>query len=123
MLQNESILVVADNSGAKELLIIRSLSGSNRKTCGVGDYVIATIKKANPGSNVKKGDVVMALIVSTKNNFCRPNGKGYIKFSKNCAVLVEKNTRNPLGTRIFVPLLLEFSAWNKSLFSMASDIL
>lgn len=123
MLQNESILTVVDNSGAKEILIIRSLSGSNRKFSGIGNYVIAAVKKANAGYDVKKGDVVMAVIVSTRSKFYRPNGRGYIRFSKNCAVLVDKSTKNPLGTRIFVPILFEFSEWNKTLFSIAKEIL
>ena len=108
MLQNESILLVADNSGAKKLLVIRCLGGSNRRYSRIGDLVIATVKKADPHSeNVKKGQVVMALIVATRQRFRRHNNT-WIKFSKNYGVLVKKESKEPIGTRVFVPLLTEF---------------
>jgi len=109
MLQNESILSVADNSGAKKLLVIRCLGGSNRRYSRIGDLVIATVKKADPQVDPQfgKGKVVMALIVATRHYFRRQNNS-WIKFSKNYAVLVKKDSKEPVGTRVFVPLLSEF---------------
>jgi large subunit ribosomal protein L14 len=122
MLQNESILQVADNSGAKKILIIRCLGGSNRKFSRIGDVVVATVKKADPHANIKKGQVVLALIVATKKHFRRQNNT-WIKFSKNCAVLIKKENREPVGTRLFIPLLAEFDLWgHKKLFSLAPEI-
>lgn len=124
MLQNESILLVADNSGAKRLLVIRCLGGSNRRYSRIGDLVIATVKKADPhATNVKKGQVVLALIVTTRRHFHRYNNT-WIKFSKNYAVLVKKEDKEPIGTRVFVPLLAEFDQWGyKKLFSLAPEVL
>jgi large subunit ribosomal protein L14 len=106
-MQNESILMVADNSGAKKLLIIRCLGGSNRRDSEIGDLVIATVKKADPHSNIKKGQIVLALIVTTRKYFHRRKNT-WIKFSKNYAVLVKKENKDPVGTRVLVPLLAEF---------------
>ncbi|WP_448005857.1 50S ribosomal protein L14 [Agromyces bauzanensis] len=102
MLQQESRLKVADNTGAKELLTIRVLGGSKRRYAGLGDTIVATVKDAIPGGNVKKGDVVKAVIVRTVKETRRPDGS-YIKFDENAAVIL-KNDGDPRGTRIFGPV-------------------
>lgn len=102
MIQNESRLKVADNSGAKELLTIRVLGGSARRYAGVGDTIVATVKDAIPGGNVKKGDVVKAVIVRTVKQTRRDDGS-YIKFDENAAVILATNGE-PRGTRIFGPV-------------------
>ena len=102
MIQQESRLKVADNTGAKELLAIRVLGGSKRRYAGLGDTIVATVKDAIPGGNVKKGDVVKAVIVRTKKEVRRPDGS-YIKFDENAAVIL-KNDGEPRGTRIFGPV-------------------
>ena len=102
MIQQESRLKVADNTGAKELLTIRVLGGSRRRYAGLGDTIIATVKDAIPGGNVKKGDVVKAVIVRTVKSTRRPDGS-YIKFDENAAVIL-KNDGEPRGTRIFGPV-------------------
>ncbi|UOE42618.1 50S ribosomal protein L14 [Agromyces larvae] len=102
MLQQESRVKVADNTGAKELLTIRVLGGSSRRYAGVGDIIVATVKDAIPGGNVKKGDVVKAVIVRTVKETRRPDGS-YIKFDENAAVIL-KNDGDPRGTRIFGPV-------------------
>jgi len=102
VIQQESRLKVADNTGAKELLTIRVLVGSKRRYAGLGDTIVATVKDAIPGGNVKKGDVVKAVIVRTKKEVRRPDGS-YIKFDENAAVIL-KNDGEPRGTRIFGPV-------------------
>ena len=102
MLQQESRVKVADNTGAKELLTIRVLGGSGRRYAGLGDVIVATVKDAIPGGNVKKGDVVMAVIVRTVKQTRRPDGS-YIKFDENAAVIL-KADGDPRGTRIFGPV-------------------
>ena len=102
MLQQESRLKVADNTCAKELLTIRVLGGSGRRYAGLGDVIVATVKDAIPGGNVKKGDVVKAVIVRTKKSTRRPDGS-YIKFDENAAVIL-KTDGEPRGTRIFGPV-------------------
>ncbi|KZE89299.1 50S ribosomal protein L14 [Microbacterium sp. TNHR37B] len=102
MIQTESRLKVADNTGAKELLTIRVLGGSNRRYAGLGDIIVATVKDAIPGGNVKKGDVVKAVVVRTKKQVRRADGS-YIKFDENAAVIL-KNDGEPRGTRIFGPV-------------------
>lgn len=102
MLQQESRLKVADNTGAKELLTIRVLGGSGRRYAGLGDVIVATVKDAIPGGNVKKGEVVKAVVVRTRKETRRPDGS-YIKFDENAAVLL-KNDGDPRGTRIFGPV-------------------
>ena len=102
MLQQESRLKVADNTGAKELLTIRVLGGSKRRYAGLGDTIVATVKDAIPGGNVKKGDVFKAVIVRTVKETRRPDGS-YIKFDENAAVIL-KNDGDPRGTRIFGPV-------------------
>ena len=102
MIQQESRLKVADNTGAKELLTIRVLGGSKRRYAGLGDTIVATVKDAIPGGNVKKGDVVKAVVVRTVKQTRRVDGS-YIKFDENAAVIL-KNDGEPRGTRIFGPV-------------------
>ena len=102
MIQQESRLRVADNTGAKEILCIRVLGGSGRRYAGIGDVIVATVMDAIPGGNVKKGDVVKAVIVRTKKESRRPDGS-YIRFDENAAVIL-KNDGEPRGTRIFGPV-------------------
>ena len=102
MLQQESRVRVADNTGAKELLTIRVLGGSGRRYAGIGDVIVATVKDAIPGGNLKKGEVVKAVIVRTVKSTRRPDGS-YIKFDENAAVIL-KNDGEPRGTRIFGPV-------------------
>ena len=102
MIQQETRLKVADNTGAKELLCIRVLGGSGRRYAGIGDTIVAAVKDAIPGGNVKKGDVVKAVIVRTVKEKRRPDGS-YIKFDENAAVIL-KNDGDPRGTRIFGPV-------------------
>ncbi len=102
MIQQETRLRVADNTGAKELLCIRVLGGSGRRYAGIGDTIVAAVKDAIPGGNVKKGDVVKAVIVRTVKEKRRPDGS-YIKFDENAAVIL-KNDGDPRGTRIFGPV-------------------
>jgi len=102
VIQQESRLKVADNTGAKEILCIRVLGGSGRRYAGIGDTIVATVKDAIPGGNVKKGDVVKAVIVRTVKQTRRPDGS-YIKFDENAAVIL-KNDGDPRGTRIFGPV-------------------
>ena len=102
MIQTETRLKVADNTGAKELLTIRVLGGSNRRYAGLGDIIVATVKDAIPGGNVKKGDVVKAVVVRTVKQTRRQDGS-YIKFDENAAVIL-KNDGEPRGTRIFGPV-------------------
>ena len=105
MIQNESRLKVADNTGAKELLVIRCLGGSKRKTATIGDVVVCAVKSAAPGGTVKKGDVVKAVVVRTKYGLRRENGS-YIIFYENAAVII-KDDKTPRGTRIFGPVARE----------------
>ena len=102
MIQQESRLRVADNTGAKEILCIRVLGGSSRRYAGIGDIIVATVKEAIPGANVKRGDVVKAVIVRTAKEKRRPDGS-YIRFDENAAVLI-KPDGEPRGTRIFGPV-------------------
>ena len=103
MIQQESRLKVADNTGAKEILCIRVLGGSGRRYAGIGDVIVATVKDAIPGGNVKKGDVVKAVIVRTKKERRRADGS-YIKFDENAAVILRADSGEPRGTRIFGPV-------------------
>ena len=102
MIQQESRLKVADNTGAKEVLCIRVLGGSGRRYAGIGDVIVCTVKDAIPGGNVKKGDVVKAVIVRTTKERRRPDGS-YIRFDENAAVILQANGE-PRGTRIFGPV-------------------
>ena len=105
MIQMESYLKVADNTGAKEIHCIRVLGGSKRKYGNIGDVIVASVRKAAPGGTVKKGDVVKAVIVRTKRGVRRENGI-YVRFDENAAVII-KEDRNPKGTRIFGPVARE----------------
>ena len=105
MVQMESYLKVADNTGAKEIHCIRVLGGSKRKYGNIGDVIVASVRKAAPGGVVKKGDVVKAVIVRTKRGVRRDNGI-YVRFDENAAVII-KEDRNPKGTRIFGPVARE----------------
>ena len=105
MIQMESYLKVADNTGAKEIHCIRVLGGSKRKYGNIGDVIVASVRKANPGGTVKKGDVVKAVIVRTKRGVRREDGS-YVRFDENAAVII-KEDRNPKGTRIFGPVARE----------------
>lgn len=106
MIQQETRLKVADNTGAKELLCIHILGGSTRHYGFVGDVIVASVKKAVPNSAVKKGDVVKAVIVRTSKEYARSDGS-HIRFDDNAAVLIEAETLNPRGTRIFGPVARE----------------
>ena len=105
MVQMESYLKVADNTGAKEIHTIRVLGGSKRKYGNIGDVIVASVRKANPGGTVKKGDVVKAVIVRTKRGVRREDGS-YVRFDENAAVII-KEDKNPKGTRIFGPVARE----------------
>ncbi len=105
MIQQESYLKVADNTGAKEIKTIRVLGGSRRKFGNIGDVVVASVRKAQPGGTVKKGEVVRAVIVRTSKGVRRPDGS-YVRFDDNAAVLI-KDDKNPRGTRIFGPVARE----------------
>ena len=105
MIQGESYLKVADNTGAKEIHCIRVLGGSKRKYGNIGDVIVASVRKATPGGTVKKGEVVKAVIVRTKRGVRREDGT-YVRFDENAAVII-KEDKNPRGTRIFGPVARE----------------
>jgi large subunit ribosomal protein L14 len=122
MVQNESRLRVADNTGAREILVIRVVGGSRRRYAGVGDVITATVKAANPQGNVKKGDVVRAVVVRTKKPFGREDGT-YIGFDENAAVIIDQ-AGNPRGTRIFGPVARELRERNfMKIVSLAPEVL
>jgi large subunit ribosomal protein L14 len=106
MIQRESRLNVTDNSGAREILVIQVMGGSLHRYGTIGDVVTATVKKAVPNSNIKKGSVVKAVIVRTKKEFKREDGS-YISFDDNAAVILDREAKNPVGTRIFGPVARE----------------
>ena len=122
MIQQESRMRVADNSGAKELLVIKVLGGTNRKIANIGDIVVCSVKNATPGGVVKKGSVVKAVIVRTSKGISRPDGS-YIKFDDNAAVII-KDDKSPVGTRIFGPVTreLRYKAFMK-IISLAPEVL
>ena len=105
MIQTQTRLKVADNTGAKQIMCIRVMGGSNRKYAGVGDIIIAAVKQANPGGAVKKGEVVRAVVVRTAKEYGRPDGS-HIRFDDNAAVILNPQN-NPRGTRIFGPVARE----------------
>ena len=105
MVQPQTILKVADNSGAKRIMCIRILGGSFRRSGNIGDIIVASVKSATPGGTVKKGDVVKAVIVRTSKGVSRPDGS-YVKFDDNAAVIID-NQKMPKGTRIFGPIARE----------------
>ena len=122
MIQQQTILKVADNTGAKELMCIRVLGGTRRRYANIGDVIVASVKKAAPGGVVKKGDVVKAVVVRTKRGERRKDGS-YIKFDSNAAVLLSKQGE-PVGTRIFGPVARELRAKNfMKIVSLAPEVL
>ncbi len=122
MIQQESRMKVADNTGAKELLCIRVLGGTRRRYAGIGDVVVATVKKATPGGVVKQGEVVKAVIVRTRQGTKRADGS-YIKFDENSAVII-KEDKNPKGTRIFGPVARELREKDYlKILSLAPEVL
>lgn len=122
MIQQETRLKVADNSGAKELLTIKVLGGSKRRYAGIGDIIVCTVKKATPGGVVKKGDVVKAVVVRTVKETRRNDGS-YIRFDDNAAVII-KEDKTPTGTRIFGPVARELrDAKFMKIVSLAPEVL
>ncbi|CAM2856762.1 50S ribosomal protein L14 [Dellaglioa sp. BT-FLS60] len=122
MIQTESRLKIADNSGAKEILTIKVLGGSKRRTANIGDVIVATVKHATPGGVVKKGEVVKAVIVRTKSGAHRADGS-YIKFDENAAVIIQDD-KSPKGTRIFGPVARELRDNNfMKIVSLAPEVL
>ena len=122
MVQQESRLKVADNTGARELLCIRCVGGSHRRYANIGDIIVASVKSAIPGGIVKKGDVVKAVVVRTKKGVRRQDGS-YIKFDENAAVII-KEDGNPRGTRIFGPVARELRDNNYTkILSLAPEVL
>ena len=123
MIQQESRLKVTDNSGAREVLVIQVLGGTSRKYGSVGDVVVATVKKAVPNSPVKKSSVVRAVIVRTKKEYRREDGS-HIRFDDNAAVLLDAESRNPIGTRVFGPVARELRDKGYSrIMSLAPEVL
>ena len=122
MIQQQSLMKVADNTGAKELMCIRVLGGSGRRYAGIGDIVVCAVKKAAPGGVVKKGDVVKAVIVRTVKETRRADGS-YIKFDENAAVII-KEDKTPKGTRIFGPVARELREHDfTKIMSLAPEVL
>ena len=122
MIQQETRLVVADNTGAKELLVIRVMGSSNKKFAAVGDVVVATVKDATPNMTVKKSEVVKAVIVRTKHDIKRADGS-VIRFDENAAVIVNKDG-NPRGTRVFGPVARELRDKNfMKIVSLAPEVI
>ena len=122
MIQTETRLKVADNSGAREILTIKVLGGSKRKFASIGDVIVASVKQATPGGAVKKGDVVKAVIVRTKSGARRKDGS-YIKFDENAAVII-RDDKTPRGTRIFGPVARELREGGfMKIVSLAPEIL
>lgn len=122
MVQSETVLDVADNSGARKVLCIKVLGGSRRRYASLGDVIVGSVKEANPNSKVKKGDVVKAVVVRTAKEVSRPDGS-YIRFDTNSAVLVD-NHNEPIGTRIFGPVARELRAKRfMKIVSLAPEVL
>ncbi|HRY12947.1 MAG TPA: 50S ribosomal protein L14 [Syntrophomonadaceae bacterium] len=122
MIQQETVLQVGDNTGAKKVLCIKVLGGSTRRYATVGDVIVVSVKEASPGGVVKKGDVVKAVVVRTKKEIRRPDGS-HIAFSENAAVIIDDNN-NPKGTRIFGPVARELRERNfMKIVSLAPEVL
>ena len=122
MIQDETRLTVADNSGAKELSCIKVLGGSKRRFAGIGDIIKVSVKETIPNAKVKKGDIVEAVIVRTKKEIQRPDGS-MVRFDDNSAVIISRN-KEPIGTRIFGPVARELRARNfMKIISLAPDVL
>jgi large subunit ribosomal protein L14 len=123
MIQQESRLKVADNSGAREILVIQVVGGTRRRYGGIGDIVVGTVKKAVPNSNVKKSTIVKAVIVRTKKEIRRDDGS-YIRVDDNAAVLLDIEGKNPIGTRVFGPVARELRDKGFSrILSLAPEVL
>ena len=122
MIQQQSLMKVADNTGAKEVMCIRVLGGTGRRYANIGDVVICAVKKATPGGVVKKGDVVTAVVVRSKKGLRRNDGS-YIKFDENAAVIINAD-KNPKGTRIFGPVARELRENDYTkILSLAPEVL
>ena len=122
MIQPQSRLRIGDNTGAKEIMCIRVLGGTGRKYAGIGDVIVASVKKASPGGVVKKGDVVKAVVVRSKSKVRREDGS-YIGFDENSAVII-KDDKNPKGTRIFGPVARELREHGYAkILSLAPEVL
>ena len=122
MIQQETYLKVADNTGAKEIKTIRVLGGSSRKYANIGDVIVASVRKAAPGGTVKKGDVVRAVVVRSAKGVRRADGS-YVRFDENAAVLI-KDDKNPRGTRIFGPVARELRDKDSmKILSLAPEVL
>ena len=122
MIQQQSRLNVGDNTGAKEIMCIRVLGGSLRRYANIGDIIVASVKSATPGGQVKKGDVVKAVVVRTKKGLRRPDGS-YIRFDENAAVII-KEDKTPRGTRIFGPVARELRDKDfMKIISLAPEVL
>ena len=122
MIQPQTRLKVADNSGAKEIMCFRVLGGSFRRTAGIGDVIVASVKSAAPGGTVKKGEVVKAVIVRTRKQYRRPDGT-YIRFDDNAAVIIN-DQKQPRGTRIFGPVARELREKDyMKIVSLAPEVL
>ena len=122
MIQQQTILKVAENTGAKEIMCIRCMGGSFKKTANIGDVIVASVKAATPGGVVKKGDVVKAVIVRTKQGLRRADGS-YVKFDENAAVII-KDDKTPKGTRIFGPVARELREKDyMKILSLAPEVL
>jgi len=122
MIQVQSILNSADNSGAKRMMCIKVLGGSRRRYATIGDIVVVSVKDALPHSKVKKGDVFKAVIVRTKKEIRRPNGT-YIRFDENAAVIVDPDNKEPKATRIFGPIARELREKVMKIISLAPEVL
>jgi len=121
VIQTETILTVADNSGARKVMCIKVLGGSRRRYASVGDVIIASVKEATPRGTVKKGEVVRAVIVRVAKEFGRPDGS-YIKFDTNAAVIID-NQNQPRGTRIFGPVARELRRTYTKIISLAPEVI
>lgn len=122
MIQAETRLAVADNTGAREIMCIKVLGGSRRRTAGLGDVIVCSVKSVIPGSDIKKKSIVQAVIVRTKKSTRRPDGS-YIKFDSNAAVIIDKD-RNPRGTRIFGAVARELREKNyMKIVSLANEVI
>src|SRR5512136_2372292 len=121
MIQQETCLKVADNTGAKEILCIRVMGGSTRRYAAIGDVIIASVKQATPQGSVKKGEVVRAVVVRTAKGFGRSDGS-YVKFDKNAAVIVDSDNQ-PRGTRIFGPVARELRKSFTKIVSLAPEVI
>lgn len=123
MIQQQTLLKVADNTGAKEIMCIRCLGGSLKRYANVGDVIVASVKKATPGGTVKKGEVVYAVVVRTASAIKRADGS-YVRFDENAAVLIKKDDKNPRGTRIFGPVARELREKDYiKIISLAPEVL